>query len=90
MIESPYRSLERPLLNYIDTMHELYPDYSVNVILPEFVVAHLWEYVLHNQTAFQLKWSLLFRENIIVTNVPQQLPRRDGETRKPKEPIIAV
>ena len=90
VIESPYRSLERPLLNYIDTMHELYPDYSVNVILPEFVVAHLWEYVLHNQTAFQLKWSLLFRENIIVTNVPQQLPRRDGETRKPKEPIIAV
>jgi hypothetical protein len=90
VIESPYRSLSRPLLNYIDSMHELYPDYAVNVILPEFVVAHWWEYVLHNQTAFQLKWSLLFRQNIIVTSVPQQLPSRAREKRQPLEPIIPV
>ena len=90
VIESPYRSLERPLLNYIDTMHELYPDYAVNIILPEFVVAHWWEYILHNQTAFQLKWSLLFRKDIIVTNVPQQLPSRARENRTPLEPIIPV
>ncbi|GAC1669692.1 MAG: hypothetical protein NVS9B9_28810 [Ktedonobacteraceae bacterium] len=90
VIESPYRSLERPLLNYIDTMHELYPDYAVNVILPEFVVAHWWEYILHNQTALQLKWSLLFRKDIIVTNVPQQLPSRARENRTPLEPIVPV
>ncbi len=90
VIESPYRSLERPLLNYIDTMHELYPDYAVNVILPEFVVAHWWEYILHNQTAFQLKWSLLFRKDIIVTNVPQKLPSRAGENRTPLEPVVPV
>ncbi len=90
VIESPYRSLERPLLNYIDTMHELYPDYAVNVVLPEFVVAHWWEYVLHNQTAFQLKWSLLFRKDIIVTNVPQQLPSRARENRTPLEPILPI
>ena len=90
VIESPYRSLSRPLLNYIDSMRELYPDYAVNVILPEFVVAHVWEYVLHNQTAFQLKWSLLFRENVIVTSVPQQLPSRARERRQPLEPIIPV
>ena len=90
VIESPYRSLERPLLNYIDTMHELYPDYAVNIILPEFVVAHWWEYILHNQTAFQLKWSLLFRKDIIVTNVPQQLPSHARENRTPLEPIMPV
>ncbi len=90
VIESPYRSLSRPLLNYIDTMHELYPDYAVNVILPEFVVAHWWEYILHNQTAFQLKWSLLFRQDIIVTSVPQQLPSRAKENRQPLEPIMPV
>lgn len=90
VIESPYRSLSRPLLNYIDSMHELYPDYAVNVILPEFVVAHWWEYVLHNQTAFQLKWSLLFRENVIVTSVPQQLPSRAREKRQPLEPIVPI
>ncbi len=90
VIESPYRSLSRPLLNYIDSMHELYPDYAVNVILPEFVVAHWWEYVLHNQTAFQLKWSLLFHQDIIVTSVPQQLPSRAREKRQPLEPVIPV
>jgi len=90
VIESPFRSLSRPLLNYIDSMHELYPDYAVNVLLPEFVVAHWWEYILHNQTAFQLKWSLLFRQNIIVTSVPQQLPSRAREKRHPLEPIVPV
>ncbi len=90
VIESPFRSLSRPLLNYIDSMRELYPDYAVNVILPEFVVAHWWEYVLHNQTAFQLKWSLLFRQNIIVTSIPQQLPSRAWERRQPLEPIVPV
>ena len=90
VIESPYRSLERPLLNYIDSMHELYPDYAVNIILPEFVVAHCWEYILHNQTAFQLKWTLLFHKDIIVTNVPQQLPGHPKENRTPLEPIVPV
>ncbi len=90
VIESPFRSLSRPLLNYIDSMRELYPDYAVNVILPEFVVAHWWEYVLHNQTAFQLKWSLLFRQSIIVTSVPQQLPSRARERRHSLEPIVPV
>ena len=74
VIESPYRSLTRPLLDYIDTVHELYRDYVLTVLLPEFVVAHWWEYPLHNQTALQLKIALFFRPDIIVTNVPQHLP----------------
>ncbi len=76
VIESPYRSLGRPLLAYIDTVHELYPDYTLTVLLPEFVVSHWWEHLLHNQTALQLKAALLFRPGIIVTSVPQHLPSR--------------
>jgi amino acid transporter len=79
IIESPYRSLSRPLLAYIDTVHELFPADTVTVILPEFVVAHWWEHLLHNQTALRLKASLLFRPGIVVTSVPQHLrsrPRR--------------
>lgn len=76
IVESPYRSLASPLLDYIDTVHELYPDYTLTVLLPEFVVAHWWEYPLHNQTALQLKAALLFRPGIIVTNMPQHLPGR--------------
>jgi hypothetical protein len=78
IIESPYRSLKLPLLDYIDTVHELYPDYTLTVLLPEFIVAHWWEYFLHNQTAFQLKAALLFHPGIIVTSVPQHLPSRSG------------
>jgi hypothetical protein len=76
MIESPYRSLARPLLAYIDTVHELFPDDTLTVILPEFVVTHWWEHILHNQTALRLKASLLFRPGIVVTNIPQHLPGR--------------
>jgi len=78
IIESPYRSLARPLLAYIDTVHELFPDDTLTVILPEFVVAHWWENLLHNQTAFRLKASLLFRPGIVVTSVPQHLRSRQA------------
>ncbi len=76
IIDSPYRSLTRPLLYYIDTLHELYPEYTITVLLPEFVVARWWEYLLHNQTAFWLKAALLFRPGIVVTDVPQHLQRK--------------
>ncbi len=75
IIESPYRSLTRPLLAYIDTIHELFPDDTLTVILPEFVVTHWWEHLLHNQTALRLKAALLFRPGIVVTSVPQHLHR---------------
>src|SRR5581483_2284455 len=61
IIESPYRSLNGPLLAYIDTIHELYPDVTLTVLLPEFVVNRWWEHILHNQTALRLKAALLFR-----------------------------
>jgi len=76
VIESPYRSLSRPLLAYIDTVHELFPDDTLTVILPEFVVAHWWEHFLHNQTALRLKGALLFRPGIVVTSVPLHLRDR--------------
>ncbi len=78
IIESPYRSLAAPLLAYIDTIHELYPDVTLTVLLPEFVVSHWWEHILHNQTALRLKASLLFKPGIVVTNMPQHLLSRVG------------
>jgi amino acid transporter len=80
LIESPYRSLFRPLLAYIDIMRERHPEETVTVILPEFVVAHWWEYLLHNQTAFRLKAALLFRPGIVVINLPQHMQNRPRET----------
>jgi hypothetical protein len=79
VIESPYRSLLRPLLSYIDTLHELHPKDTLTVILPEFVVDHWWERILHNQTAAQIKTALLSRPGIVVTNIPQHLRKNSAD-----------
>jgi amino acid transporter len=71
LIESPYRSLFRPLLAYIDTIHERHPQDILTVILGEFVWTHWWEFPLHNQTALRLKAALLFRPGVAVLNIPQ-------------------
>jgi len=81
VIGSPYRSLLRPLLAYIDTVHSIYPEDTLTIILPEFVVAHWWEFPLHNQTAFQLKTALLSRPGIVVTDIPQHLRKEPKEGR---------
>jgi hypothetical protein len=76
VVESPYRSLTRPLLAYIDALHRQQPDRVLTVVLPEFVPAHWWEHLLHNQTALRLKGALLGRPGIVVTSVPYHLERR--------------
>lgn len=73
IIESPYRSLLRPLLTYIDTIQQMYPEETVTVLLPELIVAHWWEQPLHNQTALRLKTALLSRPGIVVTDIPQRI-----------------
>jgi amino acid transporter len=73
IIESPYRSLIRPLLAYIDAVHQRHPQEILTVILPEFVVAHWWEYFLHNQVALRLKAALLYRPGVAVLNLPLHL-----------------
>jgi hypothetical protein len=45
----------------------------VTIILPEFVPARFWQHLLHNQTALMIKGALLFRQGVIVTNVPYHL-----------------
>jgi amino acid transporter len=76
IIESPYRSLIGPLLSYIDALDRQNPNDTVTIVVPEFLPAHLWEYLLHNQTALRLKAALLFRPNTVVSNVPYLLGKR--------------
>ncbi|MBV9259633.1 MAG: APC family permease, partial [Ktedonobacteraceae bacterium] len=76
IIESPYRSLVRPLLAYVETVRELHLEETITVILPEFVVAHWWEYFLHNQTALQLKRVFAALPGLVVTDIPQHIERK--------------
>jgi amino acid transporter len=83
LIESPYRSLLRPILAYIDAVHLRHPEDTLTVIVPEFVVAHWWEYLLHNQVALRLKAALLLRPGVAVLNVPQHLRSRVPRKQQP-------
>src|SRR5205823_3902243 len=59
ILETPYRSFIAPLLAYIDALDARSPGSLITVVLPEFVPAHWWENILHNQTALRLKLALL-------------------------------
>jgi amino acid transporter len=73
IIESPYRLVVQPLLAYVDALQERHPDDGLVVMLPEFVPNHWWQNLLHNQTAFRIKASLLFRPGIVVASMPYHL-----------------
>jgi hypothetical protein len=73
VLASPYRALTRPLLRYIDRVEREHKDDLITVVLPEFVPAKWWQHLLHNQSSLTLKAALLFREGLIVTNVPYHL-----------------
>lgn len=75
VLSSPYRSLLSPLLEYVDRIHAGDPHRVVTVIIPEFIPARWWQQMLHNQTALLVKGALLFRKNVVVTDVPYLLKR---------------
>jgi amino acid transporter len=69
ILSSTYRSLLDPLVQYIDNVERERDDDIVTVILPEFVTEKWWTKLLHGQNGFLLKWALLFRRGIVVTNI---------------------
>jgi amino acid transporter len=73
VVASPYRSLARPLLNYVDRVKRTRQGVVVTIVLPEFVPAKWWQNILHNQNTLFLKGALLFKKGIVVTNVPYHL-----------------
>src|SRR5215471_14122981 len=75
VLESPFRSLMEPLLEYIGDVESEHPDDYVTIILPEFVPARWWQHLLHNQRALLIKGALLFRPNTVVTSVPFHLTK---------------
>ncbi|NUR48794.1 MAG: APC family permease [Hamadaea sp.] len=73
VIDSPYREITRPIIEYVKRQREDAPRDIVTVYIPEYVVGHWWENLLHNQSALRLKARLLFEPGVMVTSVPWQL-----------------
>jgi len=70
VIPSPYRSILRALLSYVEEQLEKDPECWITVVLPEILPAHWWQNILHNQRALLLKGALLFKDRVVLTDVP--------------------
>jgi hypothetical protein len=73
VLQSPYREVTRPVIEYIRSLSKASPRDVVTVYIPEYVVGRWWEHLLHNQSALRLKTRLLFQPGVMVTSVPWQL-----------------
>jgi amino acid transporter len=82
-LDSPYREITRPILEYVKSVRRRSPRDVVTVFLPEYVVGHWWEHLLHNQSALRLKTRLLFQPGVMVTSVPWQLASSDRLKGRP-------
>jgi amino acid transporter len=70
IIESPFRETVRPIRRYVRQLRRENPGDVIAIVIPEYVVAHWWQNLLHNQTALRLKSRLRFEPSVTVTSVP--------------------
>ncbi|NYI03157.1 APC family permease [Allostreptomyces psammosilenae] len=73
VLDSPYREIGRPVVEYVKNLRRSSPRDVVSIYIPEYVVGRWYEQVLHNQSALRLKGRLLFMSGVMVTSVPWQL-----------------
>ncbi len=73
VVASPYREVTSPIIDYVRNIRNESPRDVVTVYIPEYVVGHWWEQILHNQSALRLKGRLLFTPGVMVTSVPYHL-----------------
>ncbi|MDQ3480332.1 MAG: APC family permease [Actinomycetota bacterium] len=89
-LESPYREITKPILEHVRNIRRKSPRDVVAVYIPEYVVGHWWEQLLHNQSALRLKGRLLFTPGVMVTSVPFQLrSSAAAEQRAERDDLIA-
>ncbi|MFI6942485.1 APC family permease [Streptomyces sp. NPDC050418] len=85
VLDSPYREITRPIIEYVKNLRRESPRDAVSVIIPEYVVGHWYEHLLHNQSALRLKGRLLFTPGIMVTSVPYQLESSEAAKKRARK-----
>ncbi|WP_455376840.1 APC family permease [Petrachloros mirabilis] len=75
VLPSPYRSILGSILDYIEEQRQKDPDCWITVVVPEILPARWWQNILHNQRALMLKAALLFKDRVVLTDVPFHLTR---------------
>ncbi|MER5206223.1 APC family permease [Streptomyces sp. NPDC002825] len=85
ILDSPYREITRPVIEYVKNLRQESPRDAVSVYIPEYVVGHWYEHLLHNQSALRLKGRLLFTPGVMVTSVPYQLQSSEAAKKRARK-----
>ena len=75
VLPSPYRSILGSIMDFVEEQRQKDPDCWITVVLPEILPARWWQNILHNQRALMLKASLLFKDRVVLTDVPFHLTK---------------
>jgi amino acid transporter len=86
IVDSPYRDVTGPAVDFVKRLKAHHPGDMVAVYIPEYVVSHWWETLLHNQSAIRLKTRLLFVPGVVTTSVPILL----AGAEEPRQPDTVV
>jgi amino acid transporter len=88
VLDSPFREVTRPILDYVKNIKRESPRDVISIFVPQYVVGHWWEQLLHNQSALRLKSRLLFTPGVMVVSVPWQLISSENVKEKKLRPVI--
>ncbi len=89
IIASPYREITRPIVDYVQSLRTGNPRDVVIVYIPEYIVGHWWEQLLHNQSALRLRVRLHFIPGVMVASVPWQLRSSEGQEEQWRDEPMA-
>lgn len=77
ILESPYRDISAPLIKYLKARRATHGSEVITVYLPEFIVGHWWEHLLHNHKARRMRLKLMLVHGVVVALVPWLLDSSD-------------
>ncbi len=86
-LDSPYREVTRPVVDYVKSLRSGNPRDLVVVYIPQYVLGHWWEQVLHNQSALRLRSRLMFTPGVLISSVPWQLASSEGAEDRMDGPV---
>ena len=70
VVPSPYRSILKPLVEFVENLRMVTAGELVTIVVPEIVPRRWWEHLLHNKTALYIRTAFLFKPNVVVTAIP--------------------
>lgn len=90
ILASPFREITRPIVDHVRSIHREGPRDLVTVFIPEYVLGHWWEQLLHNQSAMRLKARLRFSSGVMVTSVPWQTISSESVLERDEHPVALL